>query len=773
VRKRRIKTKQPVLPPCQWKRRIIVLPVRYKRYFLPLGLLLLFAACQSPTNEENSGEPDPGGKTYLQIVNNTIYTVNIYINDPPIYANAPDTLRQTPANDSAQWELQPTAAGSNGDTLYFEYLIPVGNITLPYYASNTENIKIKKLEAGMVNTQEVPPLINVSTESIFVLIRNDTGNAIWMQDGQYTKNPYGSTVRDIPAGESRVYVFDKNITSLSGFTIGDLTRKNFTGTSLQQGQVYSFIYNDQNNPALFLVEPFDPNMAKNIWSIPTSTVTGRYLTVGFFAPRPNPADGYLMLGNINFKRAFVYQQAVKSAPYFVQIARNGIVSNERIIPLPVGVSLNQALFTSFIEESGKYVFLGQALNDTVNKPFIMSMTTGFMPNYYYDGFDSDLNSADQTLDVFSNGSLVRTGNGKYGMLCHIYDETSKNYTVYVANIREKAFDEVEHEELWRSSVLTSATYCNMVYDETQDMYIVLTIEYSPGTEDVLNSVIFFIDAQTGVEKFPRISQNKFIYSSIEKSGTDYYVAGYYKNTLGSNEGILDKLVPATGQLLWSANPKRFPAMDGSGNAGIWNILVDNGKLILSGFTNATDDNLANCKPWLCAFDIASSQKIWEQCYTDYNGYAIYSSYDNGIGSYLLEVYNYGEEGNSVLVSTDLLGRMTGDAITTLPESSSLNYTLQEFASLRNVNAVITPLSDVNVTPPVLEITRPGTGVFTVNGTYASYAWYVDGVKITGATGNAYTLQTSAMTIGVHTVTAVVGTSGGEKRSGSYTVRVKN
>jgi hypothetical protein len=307
------------------------------------------------------------------------------------------------------------------------------------------------------------------------------------------------------------------------------------------------------------------------------------------------------------------------------------------------------------------------------------------------------------------------------------------------------------------------------------MFIVIVNEYSPQE----NNVIFFIDDKDGHEIFPRISQNNYYYSSIVKVNNDYYISGSYTNIFRRSEGILDKLNPNTGQLEWRTNPKRFPSVDGTGSSYIWNMLYDNGKLILSGVSNVTDDDIANCKPWLVAFNIVTQEKLWEQCYDDpeYNNFGIYSAYSNGIGSYVLELYNYDGSCESLLISTDLMGGMTDKKSEPLPRRRDLNYQLQEFASPGKFNVTIELLADVAVTPPSsLQISKGQTGTFTVNGTYVSYEWYLDGELITSGTTSGFrtfTLNTSDLNRGVYMVTVVVRTFTGVSRSGSYTVRISN
>jgi hypothetical protein len=748
-------------------------------FIICLLTILGFSACKDEP-DENSGEktnPAPvdtqDGKTYLKINNTTEYAVNVYINDPPLYSLVPDTIWRVEKRNTAQRELQ-----SGEVVLYFEYLIPVGSTIIPYYSKNTTHVKKPILEKGKGTTQDVPALGSAQTDSAFVLIRNTSGDAIWLQQGIYTRNPYGALVREILPHSDAIYVFD-NVNSLNNCTIGDITRRNLPNISLENGKIYTFIYDGESDPGLFLVEHFDPSMAKNIWNIPFSSQENRYLTTGFFAPRAEPANGYLLLGNINAKSEpqYLYNGYVKSSPYFAHITRDGNVT-ERIIPF--ANPANQNLITSFVEDAGKYVFLGQQYHNGNNKPFVMSIGTNFAPGFYYDGFNSDIDTDTEYMDAFySTGKIVLIQNGKYGVLFGITDKNTWRNNAYLAIVTQSSFDRAAHQELWRSPDSEDAIYIDMIYDKENNRFLVLVQVWEP---DNTHLKIYAINADATTAspvEFIHSFDKKYQYTKILKVGNGYYLCGSYKNVLGKYEGILDKLNLGTGTSEWN-EPVRFPSVDNMGNAKIWNIFEDNGRIILSGMSNATyaDDShdYQNGKPWICAFDIATSRKIWEQCYTDpkYHNYIVYSSYSNGIGSYILELYSRVVK-TSVLISTDLMGRPAGEDKNPLPYQPReiLMDVVQEFANVVNINAEITPLTDVSVTPPVLQLSKGQSGTFTVNSTYSSYVWYLDGILQSSNSTRNYTLQTGSLDCGVYTVTVVVTTSTSERRSGSYTVRITN
>jgi fibronectin type 3 domain-containing protein len=631
--------------------------------------LFSFLGCPNSADNSTNTDPEPiqtdDGKTYLKIENNTVYTVNVYINDPPLYGEASTaTLHQVPANGSQQWELQPTASGSNGETLYFEYLIPVGgNITIPYYASNVENIKIKKLEEGKINTQAVPALGIVNTNSIFMVLQNNANDPVWVEQDnggvKYTQTPHGAADRNIPTGNSAVFVLN-NGTSLDNFTVGALARKKFPNTVLESGKIYSFSY-DGNTAALLSIAHFDPDMGNKVWAIPTSDVQGKFLSMGLFAPRKQVSDGYIVLGRINYDGSLVTNATAKTTPYFATIAQNGSIPFERTINIAGNPS--RVNIRSVVEEGDEFIFLGQVYYDTDpysdGRPFILGTTSTGATRFFYRNFISD--EEWETDDLYLNARhLVKSGADIYVAGADSWNgETEKNY-IYLATVSRKSFDEAAHSDLWTSPLGDNVTLDDIVYDASQNSYMVSATNWDTYVENEhLDSILYFIDASTGVQK-SRIAIPKYSLKKIFSVGDGYYAIGEYESASGNWEGYLRKLNPVTGSFEWS-QPILFPSSDlsANGSAGIVNAVVDAGRLLLCGYTNEHGDN-NDYKPWLLAFDSgtlsSTSSRLWELVYDEYPGYEIYSVQSNGIGSYILELYD-DDNYKSILVSTDLMGRV--------------------------------------------------------------------------------------------------------------------
>ncbi|MCK9169587.1 MAG: Ig-like domain-containing protein [Treponema sp.] len=74
---------------------------------------------------------------------------------------------------------------------------------------------------------------------------------------------------------------------------------------------------------------------------------------------------------------------------------------------------------------------------------------------------------------------------------------------------------------------------------------------------------------------------------------------------------------------------------------------------------------------------------------------------------------------------------------------------------------------------VQSVTKGQSLTISVQETYSSYQWYFDGDKLDGSTGQSYTLDTSTVSAGVHTLTVFAADSGGNLSSGTVSVSVIN
>jgi hypothetical protein len=756
---------------------------KYKHFLAMAGLFLVlyFSAC----SESGTGKPSPSppvtppiddGKTYLRITNSTPYDINVYINDPPLYGDqAPETIRtvQKQVGEEAgsnRWELQPTAAGSNGETIYFEYLIPIGSSTIPFYANMADSTKLVKLEKGKVNTTSAPNLPPINTDSSYVLVRNNTEDPIWAQQSIGTVYPFNAKVREVAANSEAVYVFT-NTTTLNGFTVGDLTRKTFPNTTLEKGVVYSFFYDAQGGPQPITQKHFDPSMADKIWSIPSGVETGRYFTASLLQSRVNvETDGYILAGRISYSVDVAREPQTGSQPYFGAIKPNGEVEERKIILNSKPSALD---IRSFIDAGTELIFTGQAYYESVEgTPFILGTEYTGMPRFYLDTFLSDI---DTNVESKYGWYIAKDKRNEYVIGGNIYNPDTKTTQVYLDKVTKTGFDSAEYERLWIQPLEDCPqadddySILFLAYDNNTDAYIVVADDKSVNSGEV-GSLVYIIDAANGSQK-PVIRLPKYIINTIFQIGDGYYAAGTY---LGASNyrGFISKLNLESGA--WEGDPQPVDSKYPNGASMIYNVVQDkDGSLILSGacvkdviYQEGHEGDI----PWLVKYDLNAETKAWERIYEDYFGYHIYSANLSSIGSYLLELYN-DTTNQSTLVSTDLLGNIGGQEKAALPRDAELKA---DRPGSPRVRAVVVPLTDAEMqesTP--LTITKGDSADVEVKGQWATYQWYVDDVDVVVGTAATYRFESAAREPGVYTVMVVVTAADGANRSAWHRIRVTN
>jgi hypothetical protein len=731
-----------------------------------LFLVLYVAACsEGGTDKPSTPDPTPpveDGKTYLKVTNNTSYAVNVYINDPPLYGKAADTLKTVSRSGSNQWELQPSAEGSNGETLYFEYLIPVGNdeVIIPFYTNTTDSIKLAILKKGETTTVTVPDLPSVTTDSSYLVVRNNTEDALWLQQGIGTVYPFGATVREIAADSAAVYILN-GVSSLSGYTIGATTRRDFPNTPLQKGLFYVFSYDSKSGVQLDNLGHFDPSMAGKTWTLPTSAELGKYFTVGLLQARENvETDGYILVGRVNYNADMAKQDRAGSTPYLAAISPSGDVVERKIILRSNPSTLKPR---SFIDEGTELVFTGQAYYESTDgTPFILGTDYTGEPLFYLDNdFLADIDIDEQSK---AGQRIAKDQRGDYAIGGNIYDFDTNTNRTYLDKVTRKTFDEAEYEPLWRQPRDDgNSKLLFLSYDPDADAYIVVTDDF--GTDD---SLLYIVNAVDGSQK-SKIRLEQYTINQIFKIGDDYYAAGTYYG-VSKYRGFIRKLNIGGGA--WDGNPLFVDSKYPDGASMIYSVVQDkDGSLVFGGAcvedAGHQDDREASMS-WLIKYDLNAKTKVWERVYNDYLGSYIYSMQRSSSGGYVLELFNNATS-QSTLVGTDLLGAIGGDEKAAIPRGAQ--FTVSQPGS-PGISAVVVPLEDAEMqeTEPLI-LPKGQSAVIQVKGQWASYRWYVNGSPV--ATTATYSFASAAREPGVYTVMVVVTNADGAKRSAWRRVRVTN
>jgi hypothetical protein len=603
---------------------------------------------------------------------------------------------------------------------------------------------------------------------VFLVVENNHPNDdIWLVKGSSTQYPVGLAHEDssrwIKPETGGVYRF-ASLTNLNTLSIRHNTASRpLPNITCITNHVYTIRY-DGNDPVLFSETLFDPTIKNKIWTIPTSTATGRYFSAGLFVPRDNLNDGYILTGRSNYSIDTVARPTVGSVGYLGMLMSDGSFSVEKKITLTnAPASFN---VRSFIENSGGLIFAGQSYEEDADGfPFILNTDLNGTPSVFYADFIKDIDPATQAL----YGNRVVKNDAGYALGAELYDYNRGMSQIYIAAISQANWDTAQHTELWRSPETDDVYFTDLKYDAAQQTYIVLAGDYQPEGGQ-LGSYLYFVGAD-GVQK-SRVRLDRYEIRTIFTLNNEFYVAGTYMGASGYR-GIINKLDVNAGT--FGPSPWLVDSRYTNGVAAIVNtVLETDGTIVLGGYCL---EDLADqgewwltSKPWLIKYDLTASKKIWEEIY-DYPGCYIYSVHHNAIGSYLIETYN-STTYESLLISTDLMGKASGNRLAAIPRDTA-TFTAAAPGTPR-ISAEFTPLTDASLsTEPSLTVPKGQSATITAAGTWSAYQWYVDGVLVSGAASSQFIFTTAARNPGLYNVTLVVTGSNGEKRSARRWVTVTN
>jgi len=739
----------------------IIKPIKFFFLILLPGIL---SSCDTNT------KPDNDNKTYIEIVNKSKFDVNVFPYEQRSDTNPKPEFFVPAETKTDKCKFSPSLL-EFGDQFYFEYLIPVGSITVPYYDFFQDNRK--KIEKGVTNTLIIPGLTSTPTNSSYLVIENNSNLIINVQRYVTLLPQLGQSIVDIQPGKSGVYILGSSITSLSNYKVGP-TRdyKNFPPSfnnngSIKPGRIYAFKY-DASSVNLCSESLFDIDAQDKIWTIPTynePVPKGKFFTTGLLSSRANVKEnGYILTGSVHYERGTVTSPHVGAVPYLGMISPYGKVT-DRIIYLntnPTGINLQ-----SFIEDldADRLIYFGQVYYGGISgRPCILSTTSSGNERAFYDEFINDIN-ANQELFGYK---LIKRNTNAYAVGCQLHEVDRHRNRIYIAGI-DSDFDKFYHHNVfWISPEDDNVSLIDMKY--IQNMLVVLA-------HTDTGSIVYFIDAITK-ELRDDIKLDNYWINGLFKIDEDYYIAGRYKSP-ARYEGFITRIDVESATVNTQKPLTLLPKKYSQGAGGFLYILPendrndgtdkDNGIVVLAGWCTADRTNGASSDyymPWLVKYDL-NNGKIWEEIYENKTGYYINSVHHNAIGTYLLEIHN-DKTYHSYLVSTDPLGKMSGTMRDSLLHNSNIKASEPGGPGI----TVVITIDDAELlTPAVLDIKKGDSRIIEVQGTWLSYQWYVNG-SLAG-TGSSYTFSTSDRNLGVYDVTAVVTDSAGEKRSASCRVTVTN
>ena len=589
----------------------------------------------------------------VQIVNPTNYDVNLFVGLNPLQGAATALIPK----GSTYTHTMPPTSGSGGDSFYFEYLIPVGGTSFPYFSY--ENSQVYQVGLGKDNRITVGALTQCKADAAYLLLENTTETALSLVNGNTLMTPEGQDSYLVEAGATAVYAVAQNAqVSVAGSTMMKVSvgtrQASLPDYDFEQGRVYTFSVVSKGSTAepqvvLKGVSPFDLDVARQIWQLQMADTESRRFRIDCVRPAGEQAAGLVVAGvdqidgEIFLREYDVYGSSTLESTFTIQTSNAATARSYQVYDLVAGKDNDYILLVGLAagaDELMEYVLVSWNPRD---KTTVWNMN---LSQFDLEG-----------VFVFREGcrnSLIQLEAGEYALAGGIVQADGMHHFVGTVdtraesnNLQLSSYVSESNSDIgngvqqmftslhWTGSSLIAVGYenCDFSYNTWQHRGVVYQLDSGLTAATVLHS-----------------SEGNLFFG-VEGNGDTYYVCGEATDT----GRILCGCFLTSTMIHKNLEPVRHTS---SGAYNWFNQLCLYGNtLVLCGLTADTMDGTTNARPIVAAYN-TSGQMIWENVYSGQSDAA--SCVPNKIGTYWIHLT--GGSGGHSIVSGDLLGRNTGRVI---------------------------------------------------------------------------------------------------------------
>lgn len=630
---------------------------------LPMCFFLIFLSCSQGSGGGSSAAgglvekpgPEGGGVppqlAQVQIVNPTDYDVNLFVGLNPLQGAATALIPK----GSTYTHTMPPTSGSGGDSFYFEYLIPVGGTSFPYFSY--ENSQVYQVGLGKDNRITVGALTQCKADAAYLLLENTTKTSVYLVNGNTIMTPEGQASHLLEAGGTAVYAVAQNA---QVSVASSAMMKVAVGTSqvplpdydFEQGRVYTFSVVSKGSTAepqvvLKGVSPFDLDVSRQIWQLQVADTESRRFRIDCVRPAGEQTAGLVVAGvdqidgEIFLREYDVYGSCTLESSFTLKASDNFKVSV--VYDLVAGEDNDYILLVGLsagADEPMEYVLVSWNPRDK---------TTVWNMNLSKFGLEGAF--------VFREGcrnSLIQLEPGVYALAGGIVQADGMHHFVGTVDTR------AESNNLQLSSYVSESKAD--IGNGVQQMFTslhwtgssLIAVGYEHCDFSYANSlhrgVVYQLDRSlAGATQLHSSEGNLFF--GVEGNGDTYYVCG---EATGTGRILYGCFLTST-----MIQEKQEPVQHTSAGAYNWfnQLCLYGNTLVLCGLTADTMDGSTNARPIVAAYN-TSGQMIWENIYSGQSDAA--SCVPNKIGTYWIHLT--GGSGGHSIVSGDLLGRNTGRVI---------------------------------------------------------------------------------------------------------------
>lgn len=617
-----------------------------------------FCSCKNNDDDEsdsNQQEQTPSEKVSVSFVNNSSFSVNVFVNAHRKMGG--EVLVTLSPSESKDIPMYPSSEKS-GYPFYFEYLIPVGSISFPYFSF--DNSQIYKVESGKKNEIKISELVSCKEKSSYLLLENNSDSSIYLSKGGAVLTPETASNSLLDNGKDGVYLIGQNslelyLTDSTKYQIRiGANTVSLPEIKFDMGKIYtvSVSYTDNEySTSLKSISPFDIDTRRQIWS--SEPVASQY-SVDCVRSAYDVKDGSFYAGSVLGKANTVFIEAFD--------VYGKVTLHEEFLISPGGsyqgdgCEIVDAVQTS----NGNYLLL------------VRQYLVGYSDEnsfYYILSADKDGNeksvlnlSAFAQSNSFENvwfygnvckGALCPIDNDKCGIFGSVWNESGEMYQL--AAVADFSSSTPAVENYWTSSESSDflngvyRTFTSGWYDSTSSSFY--AAGYNNFSEDYQNpqhsGVIYKVPLNCSTVN-EEASFGRTLFFGITGKNGQYYACGETMGNSGDGNlygGFISKdMVDSSLEIIRYRSTKA--------NTYFTQINFTNNGIALCGSNSSSMDFASDDTEGILTCFSTTGTKLWENNYSDY--YKISSMAENNIGTQILHVVK--SDGTSKILSTDLLGR---------------------------------------------------------------------------------------------------------------------
>ena len=638
--------------------------MKKKLRLLPVCFFLVFLSCSHGSGGSSAGagvstedaRPEVGSKptqmAQVEIVNPTSYDVNLFVGLNPLQGTATAFI---PKGSRYTHSMLPTSS-SGGDSFYFEYLIPLGETTFPYFSyENSQSYHVGLYKDNQITVGE---LTQCKADAAYLLLENTTKTSVYLVNGNTIMTPEGQASHLLEAGGTAVYAVAQNA---QVSVASSAMMKVAVGTSqvplpdydFEQGRVYTFSVvssSSSSEPHVVFkgISPFDLDVSRQIWQLQMADTESRRFRIDCVRPSREQTSGLVVAGvdqvdgEIFLREYDVYGACTLESSFTLKASDNFKVSV--VCDLVEGNDNDYILLVKLVSEADEslveYVLISWNPNDK-RSDWNMNLSQFKREGYFIfrEGCQNSLIQLESGVYALAGGIIQADGMHHFvGKVDTRAESNNLQLSSYVSESKADIGNGVQQMFTslhWTGSSLIAVGYenCDFLYNTSLHRGVVYQLDSGLTAATVLHS-----------------SEGNLFFG-VEGSGDTYYVCG---ESTGTGSILYGCFLTST-MIHKNLEPVRHTS---SGAYNWFNQLCLYGNtLVLCGLTSDSMDGSTNAHPIVASYN-TSGQMIWENVYSGQNNAA--SCVPNKIGTYWIHLT--GGSGGHSIVSGDLLGKNTGRRI---------------------------------------------------------------------------------------------------------------